>query len=201
MWAGRASRNACSCCRRRRGNKKHQGFWTLNLNSIKWNTGLLREVFVRNSAVLCSENGLWGQICHRCLVWDGGVSQPILKLKVSQTWVLLWALWRRPLSLTCVWAHHAFLNIGSTCSIWAPSAGLHGRPWDDVRVPTSPHHVLWQTSHKLKLDHRGLLPVCPSGLFHPEMVLSVQMLFIHFGGETIQKVSHERGKKKWSPLF
>lgn len=37
--------SACRCCRRRRGNKKHQGFWTLNLNSIKWNTGLLREVF------------------------------------------------------------------------------------------------------------------------------------------------------------
>jgi hypothetical protein len=35
------------------------------LNSIKWNTGPLREVFVLDSAVFHSENGLWGQICHR----------------------------------------------------------------------------------------------------------------------------------------
>lgn len=36
----------------------------------------------------------------------------------------------------------------------------------------------------------------PSGPFHPEAVLSIQMFFVLYSGETLQKAIYETGKKK-----
>lgn len=75
---------------------------------------------------------------------------------------------------------------------------FHWAPWGAMgwcqgsHIPTS-----WTVTNKPQTETSSqrlaaCLSKCP---FHPEIVPSIQM-FIHFGGETIQKAIHERGKKK-----
>lgn len=155
--------------------------------------------------MLCSENGLWGQICHRHAgVWfetedslpsvcepansiiedEPDLSTPGLCGEGRSAWPLC-ELISDSLSTP--------LHSGSVPSILAPPVWPHGGPWDDVRVPTS--CAVTKKERSKTQVHRGSLLISPSGLLHPETVPTMQKFFIHLGVK-LQKVIHERHEKK-----
>lgn len=128
-------------------------------------------MFVLDSAALCSDNGLWGPICHRQAgVWFETedsfqhVEAASFVIEGEPDWSTSVLCGEgHSAQLWCeVFVHgvSAFLHTGSAGVVLAPSIRLHGERWDDVPVS----HICTMTNQTQALVHRGSLPVFPSGL-------------------------------------
>ena len=127
-------------------------------------------MFVLDSAVLCSENGLWGQICHRHTgVWFETedslqpVCEPansVIEAEPDLSTPGSCSAW--PLCELTSDSLSPLLHSGSAPSTLASSTWPHGGPWGDVRVPT--FCAVTNNQQSETLVYRGSLLVSLRGL-------------------------------------